>query len=503
MAEALLRMQGITKEFPGVRALDGVDFDLFEGEVHCLVGENGAGKSTLIKILSGAYSKDKGKVYIGGKEVEIADPHQGRILGISVIYQELDLVPSLSAAENIFLGNEIYNRVATINWKKTRIEAKKLLNSLGIDFPEDTPVRDLSVAYQQFVATARALSIKSRILVMDEPSAVIGGRELDRLFETIRRLKQRGLGIIYISHRLAHVFEIGDRVTVLRDGKKVKEAKVKEIVLDELVKHMVGREIKDYFFKKQVSIGENVLTVKNLKREGILHNINFTLRQGEILGISGLVGAGRTEVARAIVGADPIGEGEIFLNGKKVSIKSPSHALKLGIGLIPEDRKRDSLLLPRSVEENISLTNLRRITRFGVIDFRKLFETARHLIGYLRIMTPSLDQLVESLSGGNQQKVVLAKWLASKCKILIMDEPTRGIDVGAKVEIYHLMYNLVKEGVSILVISSELAEILSISDRILVMCEGRITKELFPEETDQEEVLRYSLPKDMRTMAAT
>jgi len=503
MAEALLGMQGITKEFPGVLALDGVDFDLYEGEVHCLVGENGAGKSTLMKILSGAYSKNKGKVYMRGRETEITDPHQGRMLGISVIYQELDLVPSLSVAENIFLGNEIYTQWRTISWRKIKIEAKKLLNSLGMDFPVDTPVRDLSIAHQQFVATARALSLKSQILVMDEPSAVLTGKELDLLFETIRRLKERGLGIIYISHRLAEVFEIGDRITILRDGKRVKEAQLKEITLDEVVRHMVGREIKDYFFKEKVPVGENVLTVKNLKREGILHNISFELRKGEILGISGLVGAGRTELARAIVGGDPIDEGEIFLDGEKVSIKSPSHALNLGIGLIPEDRKRDGLLLSRSVEENISLPILRGITRFWVINFGKLFETVRHFIDYLRIMTPSLDQLVGSLSGGNQQKVVLAKWLASKCKILVMDEPTRGIDVGAKVEIYHLMNNLVKEGVSLIFISSELPEILSLSDRIVVMCEGRITRELLPKETSQEEILEFSLPKDKRTMAAT
>jgi len=503
MGEALLKMEGITKEFPGVRALDGVDFDLYEGEVHCLVGENGAGKSTLIKILSGAYPKDKGKIHIGGRETEITDPHQGRMLGISVIYQELDLVPALSVAENIFLGNEIYTQFRTISWRRIKVEAKRLLDSLGMDFPLDTLVRDLSVARQQFVATARALSLRSRILIMDEPSAVLSGKELDLLFETIQKLKQRGLGIIYISHRLGEVFEIGDRITVLRDGKKVKGAQVKETSLDEVVKHMVGREIKDYFFKEKVPIGEAVFAVKNLKREGILHDINFELRKGEILGISGLVGAGRTELARSIVGADPIDEGEIFLDGEKVNIKSPSHALGLGVGLIPEDRKRDGLLLSRSVEENISLPILRGITRFWVINFRKLFERVTHFVGYLRIMTPSIDQLVESLSGGNQQKVVLAKWLASKCRILVMDEPTRGIDVGAKVEIYHLMNNLVKEGVSICFISSELPEILSLSDRILVMCEGRITKELLPEETTQEEVLECSLPKEKRAVVGT
>ncbi|RLE13292.1 hypothetical protein DRJ04_04610 [Candidatus Aerophobetes bacterium] len=314
-------------------------------------------------------------------------------------------------------------------------------------------------------------------------------------------MKARGLGIIYISHRLAEIFEIGDRVTILRDGKKVRDAQIKEITLDQMVRDMVGRKIKDYYFKEKAPIGETVLMVKGLSRKGAFQDINFYLRKGEILGISGLVGAGRTELARAIVGADPIDEGEIFLNGKKVNVKSPSHALELGIGLIPEDRKRDGLLLCRPVEENISLSILKRIARFWVIDFRRLFETVTDYVNQLRIVTPSLDQLAESLSGGNQQKLVLARWLASKCKILIMDEPTRGVDVGAKVDIYHLMNHLVKEGISIIFISSELPEILSLSDRIIVMCEGRITKEFLPEETSQEEILEFSLPQDKRKVA--
>jgi ribose transport system ATP-binding protein len=494
----ILRMEGIFKKFPGVQALSDVDLNLNEGEIHCLVGENGAGKSTLIKILAGAYKKDEGRILINGEEVDIINPYVGRMLGISVIYQELGLVPSLSAAENIFLGNENYHKIGTINWKKTKEEAKKLLNTLGIDFPVETLVRDLSVAHQQFVTTARALSVRSIILVMDEPSAVFSGKELDLLFETITRLKKRGMGIIYISHRLAEVFEIGDKITILRDGKKVHEAKVSEINIEQVVKHMVGREIKEYFFKEKIPFGENVLTIKDLERAGVLHNINLQLRKGEILAISGLVGAGRTELARALAGADPIDRGEIVINGQKVRIKSPLAALNLGVGLIPEDRKRYGLLLERSVEENISLPILQNISRFGSINFKKLFETVKYYIKYLRIRTPSFYQLVNNLSGGNQQKVVLAKWLASKCKILVMDEPTRGVDVGAKVEIYHLMNDIVKGGGAIILISSELPEVLSLSDRILVMCEGRITKELIPEETTQEEILQYSLPKSKR-----
>jgi ribose transport system ATP-binding protein len=494
----ILRMEGICKKFPGVQALSNVDLNLNAGEVHCLVGENGAGKSTLIKILAGAYKKDEGKILLNGKEVDITNPHVGRMLGVSVIYQELGLVPSLNVAENIFLGNEIYHRTGTINWKKTKEEAKNLLNTLGIDFPVETLVRKLSVAHQQFVTTARALSVKSIILVMDEPSAVLSGKELDLLFETIKRLKKMGMGIIYISHRLAEVFEIGDRITILRDGNKVHEAKVSEIDMDQVVKHMVGREIKEYFFKEKFSFGENVLTIKNLQRAGVLHDINFQLRKGEILGISGLVGAGRTELARAIAGIDAVDKGEILLKGQKVRIRSPLEALNLGIGSIPEDRKKYGLLLERSVEENVSLPILHRFSKFGIIKFKKLFETVKYYIDYLRIRTPSFSQLANNLSGGNQQKLVLAKWLASKCEILIMDEPTRGVDVGAKVEIYHLMNDIVKGGGAIVFISSELPEVLSMSDRILVMCEGRITKELIPKETTQEEILQYSLPQSKR-----
>ena len=465
-----------------------------DNDKYCLVGENGAGKSTLVKIISGVYSKDKGKIFIGNKEVEISNPHQGIMLGISVIYQDPDLIPSLNVVENIFLGNEMYTKWRVINWEKMKIEAKKLLNSLDVDFSVNTLVRDLSVAQQQFVATARALSLRSNILIMDEPSTVLSGKELDLLFEVIRRLKKRGIGIIYISHRLSEIFEIGDRITILRDGEKVKESRVKEITLDEITRYMVGREIKNYFFKKEVPIGEDILMVKNLKRRGKLHNINFQLRKGEILGVFGLVGAGRTELARAIIGADSIDEGEIFLKGKKVNIKSPFHALSLGISLVPEDRKREGLLIFRSVEENISLTILRKIIRFNIIDFRKLFELVTHFIRRLRIVTPSLYQSVENLSGGNQQKIVLAKWLASGSKIFFMDEVTKGIDVGAKVEIYRLMYDLVKEGCSIIFISSELPEILSLCDRVLVMYGGKITKELLPKKTTQEEILKFSLP---------
>jgi len=497
MADYLLKMQGIVKKFPGVRALDRVDFDLGQGEVHCLVGENGAGKSTLIKVLSGVYPVDEGKIYINGKEVMIINPHRGRELGISVIYQELNLIHSLSVVENIFLGNEIVTR-GVLNWREMKRKAKELFNSLGIDVPMNVLAKDLGIGQQQFVATAKALSLKAQILIMDEPSAVISGKELDRLFGLIGKLKKRGIGIIYISHRLDEIFEIGDRVTILRDGEKVKESRIKEITRNEMVEHMIGRKMKSYYVKEKVSVGKKTLIVKNLERKGIFSNINFDLRRGEILGISGLLGAGRTELAKAIVGADCIDKGEIFIDGEKVNIKSPSDAVNIGIGLIPEDRKSDGLLLSRSVKENVTLCVLKRICWLSVINFRKLFETTRRFVESLNIITPSLDCLVYNLSGGNQQKVVLAKWLALRCKILIMDEPTRGIDVGAKKEIYYLMNNFVKEGGSIILISSELPEILALSDRILVMCKGKITREFLHQEATQKKILEFSLPKVKR-----
>jgi len=491
-------MHSISKKFVGTTALEDVDFNLNKNEVHCLVGENGAGKSTLIKILSGVYQKDSGSIFVNSKEVNIINPFYGRKLGISVIYQELDLISQMNVAENIFLGNELITKNGIIDWKKTNTEAEILLNSLGINLPVDILVKNLSVAQRQFVATARALSFKSKILVMDEPSTVLSGKELDLLYGLIQILKNKGLGIIYISHRLDEIFKVGDRITILRDGQKIREAKVKEISLDEIVKSMVGREIKHYFFKKTISIGEDVLTVKELYTRKMLKNININLRKGEIIGIFGLVGSGRTELARALIGADSIEKGEIFLNKNLIKIKSPSQALKMGIGLVPEDRKLDGLLLSKSIEENISITIFDQYLKFLFINYRKLYKIVSHYIKTLNILTTSMNKIVEELSGGNQQKVVLAKWMASKCKILIMDEPTKGIDVGAKAEIYHLIYELVSNGISIIFISSEMPEILSLSDKILVMSEGQITAELSPKKTTQEEILKFSLPKSKR-----
>jgi len=494
----LLKMHDITKSFFGVKVLESVNFDLYGNEVHCLVGENGAGKSTLMKILSGAYTKDEGDIYINGKKVNIKNPAVAKSLGISTIYQELDLVPSLSVCENIFLGNEIANRFGIIDKEKTKKMAKDLLEELDIKISLDALVEELGIAQKQFVATLKALSIDSKILIMDEPSAVISGKELDILFRVIRLLKEKGLGIIYISHRLSEIFEIGDRVTVLRDGKKVKDFSVKEVNEEELVSCMVGRKIEDYFFKKKVDIGEDVLTVKNINRKGVLNNVSFQLRKGEILGIFGLVGAGRTELARAITGVDLIDGGEILLKGAKVEIKSPSRAIELGISVVPEDRKGEGLISGKSIEENISLPIIRKFRKLSwFIDFDKLFKIVISFIKDMSIKTNSMYELVENLSGGNQQKVVLAKFMATKFDVLLMDEPTRGIDVGTKVEIYKWIHKLVKEGKSIILFSSEIPEILSISDRILVMCEGRIIKEFnreFDKEINQEKILKSALP---------
>jgi len=493
----ILEMRGIVKDFPGIRALDNVDFDLYKGEVHCLVGENGAGKSTLIKVLVGVYSKERGEIFLEKKPVQISDPYEARLLGINAVHQELELIPSLSVAENIFLGNERRTRSGLIDWNNTAKEAEKLLDSLGIDLDVKRPVEELSVAQQELVAIAKAVCRESKVIIMDEPSAILSGKALELLFGVIQQLKEKNIGVIYISHHLGEIYEIGDRVTILKDGKVVKTEKVQNISLDEVIQHMIGRQLQDYYFKKEVTIGEPVLSVNNFQRGGILKGISFNLRKREILGIFGLIGAGRTELARAIIGADPRDQGELFLNGKKVEISSPKHALDMKIGYLSEDRKETGLLMRRSIGENISLPILRRFARFWGLDFSRLSEEIKNQVNKLKIKPSLLGQRVENLSGGNQQKVVLAKWLAARCNIIIMDEPTRGIDVGTKVEIYHLIAEMISQGISIILISSELPEILALSDRILIMNEGRVVKETVPEEISREEMLRLAIPRSL------
>ena len=485
-----LQMKGITKTYPGVRALDSVSFDVAKGEVHALVGENGAGKSTLMKILAGAQPMDSGEIIINGEPVHITTPQKAMDLGISIIYQEFNLVPYLNAAENIFLGREPKGTVpGFIDFKTMYSEAEKVIDQLGVKLNVRSPVNRLSIAQQQMVEIGKATSRNATIIAMDEPSATLTEHELKALFELIRSLKEKGVSVIYISHRLEEIFDIADRVTVLRDGHLVGVNEVSETDRDGIIRMMVGRELKEKIPKQFAEIGAPALTVKNLTRKEVISDINFTVRKGEVLGIAGLVGAGRTELARAIFGADPIDEGEISLNGDKVDIRSPRDAIRLGIGLVTEDRKALGLILGMVVRENISLANLDALTRLGFVNRRDEKKVAVQYIEDLMIKTPSPEQEVQNLSGGNQQKVVLAKWLFTQSKVLIFDEPTRGIDVGSKVEIYQLMNKLAATGAAIIMISSELPEILGMSDRILVMHEGRIAGELTREDATQEKIM--------------
>ena len=492
-AAPVLEMRGISKTYPGVVALSGVDFCVLPGEVHALVGENGAGKSTLIKILAGADTKDAGQIIIDGSEAHVTSPQEAMRLGVSIIYQEFNLVPYMNAAENIFLGREPASAVpGMIDFGKMYADAEAIISELGVALDVRAPMNQLSVAQQQMVEIAKATSRKSRIIAMDEPSATLTEHELENLFALIRRLKAEGVSIIYISHRLEEIFQIADRVTVLRDGALVATKQVADTDREDIIRMMVGRELKEKIPKVAAAPGEVALEVKNLNRAGVLRDISLQVRRGEILGIAGLVGAGRTEVARAIFGADPIDSGQILINGKPVVIRSPKHAISLGIGLVTEDRKALGLVLGMAVRENISLANLGLLSRFGFISRRKEREVARKYVEDILIKTPSVEQAVQNLSGGNQQKVVLAKWLFTESKILIFDEPTRGIDVGAKTEIYQLMNRLAESGVAIIMISSELLEVLGMSDRILVMHEGEIAGELSREEATQEQIMHLA-----------
>ncbi len=489
----VLEMKGIAKSYPGVVALSGVDFNVLPGEVHALIGENGAGKSTLMKILAGADSKDAGNILLDGAEVHIDSPNEAMQLGVSIIYQEFNLVPYMNAAENIFLGREPASVVpGVIDFGRMYADAEKIIDELGVAVNVRSPMNRLSVAQQQMVEIAKATSRKSRIIAMDEPSATLTDHELENLFALIRRLKADGVSIIYISHRLEEIFEIADRVTVLRDGALVATKNVADTDRADIIRMMVGRELGETFPKQNIDTGSVALEVRNLTRNGVLNDVSFSVKQGEILGIAGLVGAGRTEVARAIFGADSIDSGQILINGKPVDIRSPRHAISLGIGLVTEDRKALGLVLGMAVRENISLANLNILTRLGFIRRGKEREVAEGYVEDILIKTPSIEQAVQNLSGGNQQKVVLAKWLFTKSKVLIFDEPTRGIDVGAKTEIYQLMNRLAESGAAIIMISSELPEVLGMSDRILVMHEGKLAGELSRQEATQERIMQLA-----------
>ena len=481
----ILELKHISKQYTGVKALDDVSISFRRGEVHALMGENGAGKSTLIKTLSGAIQPNDGEIVFEGTTYTHMEPHQAMELGIHVIYQEFNMMPELSVAENIFMGQQLGGGVL-FNKSITEERAQKILDGMHVKINAKETVKNLSVANMQLVEIAKALTRDVKVLVMDEPTAPLTDAEVETLFEIVQMLKSKGVTIIYISHRIAEVFQISDRVSVLRDGRFIKTVMTSDVDRDELIRLMVGREVSDTYPKRDFAPGEVVLELRDVCGNGV-ENVSFAVRSGEIFGLSGLVGAGRTETMRMIFGADPIDSGEVLLNGQPVHPKHPAEAVKLGIGLIPEDRKQQGLLLDLPIFTNISMATMRDISHFTVVNSRAEKENVNRLVEAVTIKTPSIAQLVRNLSGGNQQKVVLAKWLAANCKALIFDEPTRGIDVGARHEIYKLMNELCRQGIAIVMISSDMEEILGMSDRIMVLCEGHqagiLEREAFSQET--------------------
>jgi ribose transport system ATP-binding protein len=490
-----LQLHAIVKRFPGVLALNDVGLDVRRGEVHALLGENGAGKSTLIKTISGVYQPDHGEIRVDGRQVHIRNPHDAQALGISTIYQEFTLAPDMTVAENIFLGREpLRLRALSIVDRRALIrQARDVLASLDLQIDPEAIVRHLGVAQQQMVEIAKALSLDARLIIMDEPTATLTAHEIDRLFEAIARLKQRGVAIVYVSHRLDEVKTMCDRATILRDGTYVATVPVASTAINEMIRLMVGRDLKELFPKIAAAPREEVLRVEQLTRKGVLHDVSFSVRRGEIVGIAGLVGSKRTETARAIFGADPIDSGRILLHGTPVQVRTPADAIEHRIALVPEDRKRQGIFATLSVWENIVLSALRQFSRNGILDVGRERQRAQEFIASLRIATSDVDKRVLDLSGGNQQKVVIAKWLNTNAEVFLFDEPTRGIDVGGKIEVYRLMGELVSRGAAIVMISSELPEILGLSDRILVMREGRICGEFERASATEEIILNCAL----------
>lgn len=490
MDKEILRLENITKTFPGTLALDKVNFDLNIGEVHALVGENGAGKSTLIKVISGIHQPDSGKIYLDGKLIDLKNTFIAQQNGIAAIYQEPTIFPDLNIAENVFMGHHICSTVTKrINWGKIYKETEKLLENLEVDLKPRTKVRSLSAAQQQMVEIVKALSLKSKILIMDEPTSALTMREVKDLFNIIKRLKRSGTSIIFISHRIEEAIEVADRVTVLRDGRYIGTRNVSKTTIDELIKMMVGRVLKDLFPKINVKIGEPILRVESLTNGREFQDISFKLHKGEILGLSGLIGAGRSEVARAIFGLEKPSGGKIFVNGKQIHISNPGVAMNHGIAYLPEDRQHQGLVLLMNITNNITLPILNQFTTAGLLSASRETKVAKKYADMLDVRAPGLWKNVMQLSGGNQQKVVLAKWLATNPRILILDEPTRGIDVGAKASVHRFMGELAKKGIGIIMISSELPEILGMSDRVVVMCEGKITAKFTRKEATQDKIL--------------
>ncbi|MEU1697982.1 sugar ABC transporter ATP-binding protein [Streptomyces pseudogriseolus] len=498
--DELLRIEGIRKTFPGVVALDGVDFDLRRGEVHVLLGENGAGKSTLIKMLSGAYTPDDGRITVGGEEVRISGAQDSEKLGIASIYQEFNLVPDLTVAENIFLGRQP-RRFGMIDRRRMDADAEVLLKRVGVDVSPRARVRELGIARLQMVEIAKALSLDARVLIMDEPTAVLTSDEVEKLFSIVRRLREDGVGIVFITHHLEEIAALGDRVTVIRDGRSVGQVPA-STPEDELVRLMVGRSIDQQYPRERADAGagDALLKVEGLTRNGVFHDVSFEVRAGEVVGIAGLVGAGRTEVARAVFGADPYDAGTVHVGGVRLRGHDVNAAMEAGIGLVPEDRKGQGLVLDASVEENLGLVTLRSSSRAGLVDLKGQREAAARIAGQLGVRMAGLGQHVRTLSGGNQQKVVIGKWLLADTQVLILDEPTRGIDVGAKVEIYQLINELTAAGAAVLMISSDLPEVLGMSDRVLVMAQGRLAGELDAADATQDAVMALAVSTSPDTL---
>lgn len=489
MNEIIVSMENICKSFPGVKALDHVNFELRSGEVMALLGENGAGKSTLMKVLSGVYTRDEGSLQIFGKEYGDLTPKQAQEAGVAIIHQELNMCRHLSVAENMFLGREI-SRGLSLNNAKMEAEAKRILDDLKIDINPKQTVGDLPVSKQQMVEIAKALSINAKILIMDEPTSSLTAREIEDLFRIIKKLKAEGKGIVYISHRLEELQHIVDRVTIMRDGQYITSMEFDSVNMEQIISFMVGREVKEKFPRVECEKGKKVFEVKNLNAGKMVRDISFSVYEGEIVGFAGLMGAGRTETTRAIFGVDPKESGEIYVDDKEVEIRCPMDAIRNGVVLAPEDRKKDGLCTKLSIRHNLALPNLDIVcNKLGVINNIKETQLCDKAVEELRIKTPGIDVDSGNLSGGNQQKVVVGKWLARDSRVVIFDEPTRGIDVGAKVEIYNLMNELKKQGIAVMFVSSEMPEVMGIADRIIVMCDGRITGEVMAKDTTQSEIL--------------
>ena len=488
-SQPIVELIDISKQFGAIHALSHAQLELYPGEVHALLGENGAGKSTLVKILGGIHRPDTGEVKIGGAPVDLHNPAQSQHLGVAVIHQEPTLFPDLNVAENIYMGRHPRDRFGRVNWAQMYRDVEHLLVSLDVHFSVTTPAKGLSVADQQFVEIAKALSLNTRVLVMDEPTAALSAPEVEKLFTITRQLREHGVAILFVSHRLEEVFALCDRITIMRDGAHVITSPTSTFTSDSIIRHMVGREVTALFPKGEAEIGEVILDVQHLTREGVFRDVSFQLRRGEIFGFAGLVGAGRTEVARVLFGIDRADAGEIRINKKLVHISSPNAAMRHGLAYVPEDRRQQGLVMDFSISANMTLPILQQFSRFGIVNRSRERDIATDYSQQLQVRSAGIYQLVKALSGGNQQKVVLAKWLITKPSILILDEPTRGVDVGAKAEVHRIISDLAAKGLAIILISSELPEVLAMSDRVLVMHEGRMTRVFTRAEADQENVM--------------